>query len=219
MSPRKFGIHVTVQRLSVRPSAPQAYQCLISHFLASLGACNLILYIHVAINWQLSKQCIRWPVSSGRITGSVIDPLSLSVFLKLFTDKLLVFKWSQTQVKFFKCIRNRKLCLWAALLKFWFQADLGRQNSASFYIQGSCFWPWSRVGHALRQIFMLWWVKIWQVSLCGKFMRHLETCVLIAKLTEFCIIMWCFKLSFSSGCTIYKIQLLSRYLCYSWLVC
>ena len=38
-----------------RPSAPQAYQCLSSHFLASLGACNLILYIHILINWQLSK--------------------------------------------------------------------------------------------------------------------------------------------------------------------
>ena len=34
--------------------------------------------------------------------------------------------------------------------------------------QGSCFWlcsSWSRVGHALRRpIFMLWLVKIWQVS-------------------------------------------------------
>ena len=153
MSPRKFGIHVTVQRLSVRPSAPQAYQCLISHFLASLGACNLILYIHVAINWQLSKQCIRWPVSSGRITGSVIDPLSLSVFLKLFTDKLLVFKWSQTQVKFFKCIRNRKLCLWAALLKFWFQADLGRQIQPAFTYREVAF-VLSDHGHAFVTLYV-----------------------------------------------------------------
>ena len=38
-----------------RPFAPQAHQCLISYFLASLGACNLILYIHVLINWQPSK--------------------------------------------------------------------------------------------------------------------------------------------------------------------
>ena len=36
------------------------------------------------------------------------------------------------------------------------------------------FLPWSRVGHALRPIFMLWLVKIWQLSLCGKFMQHLE---------------------------------------------
>ena len=36
--PRKFGNHVTVHRTNDRPSAPQAYQCLLSHFLASLGA-------------------------------------------------------------------------------------------------------------------------------------------------------------------------------------
>ena len=37
------------------PSAPQAYQYFISLFLASLGACNMIFYIHDLINWQLSK--------------------------------------------------------------------------------------------------------------------------------------------------------------------
>ena len=37
--PRKFGNHVTVHRPpAARPSAPQAYQCLLSHFLAALGA-------------------------------------------------------------------------------------------------------------------------------------------------------------------------------------
>ena len=34
--PRKFGNHVT-DRPTDRPSAPQAYQCLLSHFLATLG--------------------------------------------------------------------------------------------------------------------------------------------------------------------------------------
>ena len=64
------------------------------------------------------------------------------------------------------------------------------------------FLPWSRVGHALRPIFMLWLVKIWQVSSCGKFMQHLETCLLWQlKLTEFCANLWCFLMSFSTGCT------------------
>ena len=36
--PRKFGNHVTSQRAPVRPSAPQGNQCLLLHFLASLGA-------------------------------------------------------------------------------------------------------------------------------------------------------------------------------------
>ena len=62
--------------------------------------------------------------------------------------------------------------------------------------EGSCFWLcslWSRVGHALRPIFMLWLVKIWQVSSCKKFMLHLESCLLWQlKLTGFCVNLWCF---------------------------
>ena len=56
--------------------------------------------------------------------------------LKLSADKLLLFKWSQAQVHFFfKCMWN-KLCSWAAPLKFWFQTDLWRENSAGFYMPG-----------------------------------------------------------------------------------
>ena len=50
-----------------------------------------------------------------------------------------------------------------ALLRFWFQTDLGRENSASFLKNTGgedLFLPWSRVGHALRPIFILWLVKI-----------------------------------------------------------
>ena len=65
---------------------------------------------------------------------------------------------------------------------------------------------WTRVSHALRSIFMLWLVKIWQVSSCGKLMHHLETCLLWQlKLTEFCVNfrvnLWCFLMSFSTGST------------------
>ena len=56
--------------------------------------------------------------------------------------------------------------------------------------QDSCFWlfsPCSRVGHALRPIFMLWLVKIWQASSCGIIYtvswNLLKLCQL--KLTEF----------------------------------
>ena len=62
--------------------------------------------------------------------------------------------------------------------------DSGRENSASFYTrEGGCFWlfsPWSVIGHALRPIFMLWLLKIWQVGSRGKFMHFLETCLVIA---------------------------------------
>ena len=86
--------------------------------------------------------------------------------------------------------------------------------------EDSCFWlfsQWSRVGHALCPIFMLWLVKIWQVSSCGKFMQHLETCLLC----------WSWQ-SFVSTCDVFnclfpldvqnEIQLLSGVFCYSWLV-
>ena len=64
-----------------RTSAPQAYQCLLSHFLALLGAQEkLIAHQCVAINWELSKQGIRWPVSPGRIVGFAVDPSWSSIF-------------------------------------------------------------------------------------------------------------------------------------------
>ena len=67
--------------------------------------------------------------------------------------------------------------------------DSGRENSASFYRrEGSCFWlfsPWSLIGHALRPIFMLWLLKIWQVGSRGKFMHYLETCLVIAEADSF----------------------------------
>ena len=83
------------------------------------------------------------------------------------------------------------------------------------------FSPWSRVGHALRSIFMLWFVKIWQVSSCANFY---VACIL--KLVYFDSWRW---ESFVSTCDVFnclfplgvpnEIQLLSRVFCYSWLVC
>ena len=88
--------------------------------------------------------------------------------------------------------------------------------------EDSCFWlwsPWSRVGHALRPLFMLWLVKIWQLSSCGKFMQHLKSCLLWQS--------WSWQ-SFVSTYDVFnclfpldaqnEIQLLSGVFCYSWLV-
>ena len=114
----------------------------------------------------------------------------------------------------------------AAQLKFWFQTDLGSQDLASFCGQGkhaSCFWLFSprwRVGHALRPIFMLRLVKIWQVISCGKFMQHLGTCLLWRlKLTEFCVTLMFLTVFFH--CTLYKWNsaAIKSLLAYSWLVC
>ena len=40
-------------------------------------------------------------------------------------------------------------------------------------------------GHALRPTFILWLLKIWQVSSRGKFMHCLETCLVIAEADSF----------------------------------
>ena len=87
--PRYCGSHVTV-----RPSDWPGNQCEISPFLISV------------FSWQLSKQGIHWPISHDRIAGSVVDPSSLRVFLKLSAEKLLVSNWSQAQlwVNFFTMV-------------------------------------------------------------------------------------------------------------------
>ena len=55
-----------------------------------------------------------------------------------------------------------------------------------------------------RPIFMLWLVKIWQVGSCRNwFIQHLKPCLLSVwqlKLTEYFVNLWCFLLSFSTGC-------------------
>ena len=70
--------------------------------------------------------------------------------------------------------------------------------------EGNRFWlfsPQSRVDHAPRPIFMLWLVKIWQVSLCGKFIQRLETCLLIAEADRvLCHLVMCLTVSFFVYC-------------------
>ena len=50
---RNFGSYVTIRppvHPFIRPSTPQWNQGKISHFLPSVGACNVILHIHVVFN-------------------------------------------------------------------------------------------------------------------------------------------------------------------------
>ena len=143
-----------------------------------------ILDINVVINWQLSRQGIRWPVSLDRVAGSGVDSSRSSISLKLSSDKLLVFKWSQAQVYFFKIQVKYAVFMCSTIKNFDFKLTSDAKILCS---------PLSRVGLALRPIFILWLVKIWQVSWCGKFMQHLESCLLSQlRLSEFCVNLWCF---------------------------
>ena len=154
-----------------------------------MGACSLILHIHVVANWQLSKQGIRWPVSHYRIAGLGIDSFCLRVFLKLSADKLLVFQMIAGSSSSFLNARGKSSEVVLMSRSINILIDSGRENSASFYRRaGNCFWlfsPWSLIGHALRPIFMLWLLKIWQVGSRGKFMHYLETCLVIAEADSF----------------------------------
>ena len=109
-------------------SAPEGNQCLISHLLTSLGAQVQTDFVHPFCDQltAVSKQCICWPVSPDRIAGSGVDP-SRSGVLKLSADKLLlILKWSQAQVYFFKKLMWNMLCLchWPRI---------GGENSASYW--------------------------------------------------------------------------------------
>ena len=83
---------------STRPSATHGNQCEISHFLASVGACNLIFHIHVVVNWQLSKMDIRWLVSHDRIVESGVEISRLRAFWSYLLS-LLVFNWTEAQIQ------------------------------------------------------------------------------------------------------------------------
>ena len=80
---------------STHPSAPQGNWCEISHFLASVEACNLILLIHLVINGQLPKQCVS--IDQSHMTMSW-DQLSFYwVILWLVTSFQLVVGSTQSK--------------------------------------------------------------------------------------------------------------------------
>ena len=61
--------------------------------VTSLQHTSLILDINVMVNWHLSKQGIRWPVSRDHIAGSSWTLSRSAVFLKLAADQGLVVDW------------------------------------------------------------------------------------------------------------------------------
>ena len=179
---------------SVRTTGTPVFTLTLSSYFGSPG--ENWLHINAVINWQLSKQGIRWQVSTGRISGSGVDPSRSSTFLKLSGDKLLVFKWSQAQVYFCKKMIWNMLCLChygPAPLTIWFKTDLGRENSASYLkIQAGktdAFY-FSNHSHALVTFYVQFlcsdWSKFDRWVHVENFIQQLETCLLWQlKLTEF----------------------------------
>ena len=132
---------------------------------------------------QVFFEVIRWQVTSFQMIAG-------SIFLK--------FVWNM-------------LCLCAAQLKFWFQTDLGRKNSASYYRQGrqllltllTMVTRWSRstsnfyaligqnlTGEFMRKIYAASWILF---TLTAEADRVL--CQLVMFLTVF--FHWMYKMKFS----------------------
>ena len=103
----------------------------LEHLLAVIADCITGSFFYP----QLSKQCICWPVSPDHMAGSGIDQLSLSTFWNYLLTSYYFWNDCSSSSIFLKCTWN-KLCSWAATSKFWFQTDLGCENSAGFYMQG-----------------------------------------------------------------------------------
>ena len=104
---------------------------------------------------------------------------------------------------------------WPRKLKF-SQSSVYRQER-----HASCFWLFSTrssVGHALRPIFMLWLVKIWQVKKiyaeCILRLVHFDSWSWQSFVWTYDVFNCLLPLSVQS-----EIQLLSRVFCYSWLIC
>ena len=126
--PRKFGNYVTERpsdRPSVRTTGIPMFTLTLSSYFGSPG--ESWLHINVVVNWQLSKQGIRWPYGGLRCW-----PIKVEYFFWSYpfsNDRRLLF--------FLKFISNM-LCLCPyrpALLRFWFQTDLRRKNSAIFFFK------------------------------------------------------------------------------------
>ena len=121
------------------------------------------------------------------------------VFFEVIRWQITSFKWSQAQVYFFQWFIWNMLCLChygPSLSRFWFQTDLGRENSASFLkIQAEK--TFSYHGHALVKLYVQFLYSDWSKfdrlvhaeNLCSVF----KSCLLWQlRLTKFCVNLWCF---------------------------
>ena len=105
-----------------RPSGPQAYQCLLSHFLATLGAQESWLHITVVINWQLSKQGIRWPLSPDRIACSGVHPSRSIIF---WSYPLTIYPFSNDRRLTFPFVLNSQqiCCVYVSIAPHYYDFD------------------------------------------------------------------------------------------------
>ena len=133
------------------------------------------LHINVVVNWQLSRQGIRWPVSPDRIVAQV-STHQRRVFFEVIRWQFTRFQMIAgavflIHIKYVVFMSLSPSTITVLILN-WPQTQ---KFSQYFWKTGEedLFLTWSRVAHAPCPIFMLWLVKIWQVSSCVKFIQHI----------------------------------------------
>ena len=131
-----------------------------------------------AVNTGYPLTSITWPYRGLRCR-----PIEVKYFFEVIRWQGTGFQMiAGSSLIFLKFIWNM-LCLCAAQLKFWFQTDLGRENSASYYRQGrqllltllAMITRWSRsssnfyavigqnlTGEFMRRIYAASWIKTFQ---------------------------------------------------------
>ena len=175
-----MNVHQTTDRLS----APQGNQCLPPYFLASLIAqektdCTSMLWSIDSCQNKVSADQYHLAVSRAQVSTH-----RGRVFFEVIRWQFTRFQMiAGSRLLFLKFISNM-LCLCQyrpALLRFWFQTDLRRKNSASFFkIQaGKTF---SYHGHALVTLYVQFLYSDW-----SKFDRwvHAENLCSILKVVYF----------------------------------
>ena len=123
------------------------------------------------INWQLSKQGIRWPVSPDRTAGSSVDPSRSSIF---WSYPLTNYKFEMIAGSslFFPSIHIKYvvlMSLWPSTGADW--TYLGPENSAS-YLKIQAGKTFSYHGHALVTLYVQFLCSDWS-NLTGEFMRKI----------------------------------------------
>ena len=148
-------------RQPYRPSAPQDNQCFISHFLASLGAqektncASMLRSIDSCQNRVSVDQyhlTVPWAQVSTKSRSSIFWSYRLTNYqFQMIADSSLFFPTIHIKYVVFMSLWPRTIRI---LISNWPRT---RKFSQFFKNTGGedLFLPWSRVGHALRPIFML----------------------------------------------------------------
>ena len=176
------------------------------------------------INWQLSKQGIRWPVSLERIAGSGVGPSRSSIFWSYPLTRYWFSNDRRLKFNFFKKIHMKYVVFMCRTIKILISNwPRTRQFSQLLQAGKTVAFDFSHHVHALVTFYVQFLCSDW-----SKFDKwvHAESLGSILNLVYFDSWSW---QSFVSTRDVFnclfpldvqnEIQLVSEVFCYSWVVC